>query len=310
MLDIRNNKLIFVICLLFGGSGWVCMPLQIVNVPLEISVSYRFFIASLVLFLVAYLKDRKFPSVSSRVHYSMIIQGAMLFSINYMLVYAAAQYIVTGLIAISVSTMIIPNMILGSLFLGKPIKKHMVLGAFLGIMGVICLFWEDFLSFDTTNYGVIGFSLAFISTFFSSVGTIISGRIQKGIPVLWNTAYAMGYGSVISMMFALFRGHAITFDFSWAYILSLLYLSIFVSAVVFVFYLTLTIRVGPGKAAYLWIVTPLISLNISAFFEDFVWGLNSFLGAGLIIFGGVLALQRIPSVFDPPLERRKTMSEV
>lgn len=150
----------------------------------EFSVGLRFLIASLVLEFYRLMFDSEKTKLSLKDWQFIILQGIFLYSINFWLCYYSSHYMVSGLIAVTVSTMIIPNLVFGKLFLGVPFRLQIVAGAFLGIFGVCILYIQELLIL-TDNLSLLkGFLLAFLSTFFSVIGTQASGILSKeGFPL-------------------------------------------------------------------------------------------------------------------------------
>ena len=87
-------------------------------------------------------------------------------------------------------------------------------------------------------------------------------------------------------------GQALTFDISRAYILSLLFLALFGSALAFGAYLTLMGRIGADRAAYTAIAIPIVALLLSTAFENLRWQLETVSGLVACLGGIALALRR------------------
>jgi drug/metabolite transporter (DMT)-like permease len=96
----------------------------------------------------------------------------------------------------------------------------------------------------------------------------------------------------MTLAFALARGHALVFDPSAPYVISLAFLVLFGSIVAFGSYLKLLGRIGPDRAAYAMIVFPLVALGVSTLFEGYVWTPLAGLGAALILAGNLVVLGR------------------
>ncbi len=230
-----NIKLLFFIGTIIGGTGWIFVPFQIKHVSAELSVAYRFLLAGGILTLVSFFK--KYPLQHSwKDHFLLASQGVTLFSANYILCYIAAKYICSGLIAASVSTMIIPNIILGRIFLHQKITLKICAAASLGIIGLVFLYWKDFLTFNFSSSGILGLGLCFISTFLAAIGTLIYNALpSKEGSIITANGFAMMYGGVFSLIYAITKGNnGAYFEFSFLYILSMLYISLFVSSILFI----------------------------------------------------------------------------
>jgi len=123
-------------------------------------------------------------------------------------------------------------------------------------------------------------------------------RNQKHhLPVMQTNAYAMGYGALLTLLLAFIEGHSLTFDWTFPYVLSLLYLSIVGSVIAFGCYLTLVGQIGPVKASYIMLITPIVALIISTFLEQFQWEQHVIWGVGLISLGNLIILgKKMPSL--------------
>ena len=64
------------------------------------------------------------------------------------------------------------------------------------------------------------------------------------------------------------------------------------SVIAFQAYLHLVARVGADSAGFVGILTPLVALTISTFFENYTWTWQAVLGVALILSGNILALIR------------------
>lgn len=84
---------------LIWGSTWAAIRYQLGPVAVEVSVAYRFAIAASVLFAFALLSGRSLR-IPLRQYPMIVLQGLLLFSGNYFLVYYATGYITSGLIAV------------------------------------------------------------------------------------------------------------------------------------------------------------------------------------------------------------------
>lgn len=287
-----HNSFLYIITVLIWGSTWLAITFQLGVVEPEVSVAYRFFLASLLIF--AYSFWRKLPlRFKARDHAFMALQGALLFSINYVLVYVAEQSVPSGLVAVIFSSMIILNALFGALFLKRPIRRRVLLGAFVGIAGLGFIFWPEIAAVSLGDATLVGLLLVVVSSVSASLGNIVSARNQEEhIPVIQTNAYGMLYGSIFTGLLALTRGADFNFDASFPYVASLLYLALFGSVIAFGSYLTLLGRTGADRAAYIMILFPVIALLLSAVFEGFSMSFIQFVGVGLILLGNAILLAR------------------
>ena len=287
-----QNSLLYLITVLIWGSTWLAIRFQLGVVAPELSVAYRFFLASVLLFL--YSAWKRLPlRFTPRQQAFMAMQGLFLFSVNYILVYVAEGFVTSGLVALIFSFIIILNVFFGALFLGSPVRAQVVMGALVGMSGLALIFWPELSSFDLGSGRAFGLALAVISSVSASLGNIVSARNQRNdLPVIQTNAYGMAYGATFTLLIAFSRGAELSFDPSFSYVASLLYLALFGSVIAFGSYLTLLGRIGPDRAAYITIIFPVIALLLSTLFEDFTMNSLQLLGVALILLGNVIVLRR------------------
>ena len=95
------------------GTTWLAIKFQLGSVDPMISVLYRFIAAALT--LVVYCKLRGLNMrFSLRDHIFMALQGLVLFSVNYWLIYLAEVHVTSGLVAVIFSSIVFMNMINGA----------------------------------------------------------------------------------------------------------------------------------------------------------------------------------------------------
>ena len=102
------------------------------------------------------------------------------------------------------------------------------------------------------------------------------------------TGVAMAYGAVFALISAVVLDRPVTWSWSPAYLISLLYISLIGTLTGFYMYFTLIGRIGPGRAAYVSVLTPVVALVVSTIFEGFVWTHLALAGAAVIVVGNVL----------------------
>jgi drug/metabolite transporter (DMT)-like permease len=116
----------------------------------------------------------------------------------------------------------------------------------------------------------------------------------RKIPLIQSNAFSMLYGSLTLVTYISFSDISFSFDNSYSYVTSLIYLSLVASAIGFGVYLKLVGNIGADKASYVNIFTPTIALLLSTLFEDYVWSWTGLIGVILIIFGNIIVLYAKP----------------
>jgi drug/metabolite transporter (DMT)-like permease len=286
------NAFLYLITVVIWGSTWLAIKYQLGIVSPELSIAYRFGLAASILILFSLV--RRLPMrFELKSHGFFALQGFLLFSLNYFLVYLAEGYLTSGLVAITFSLIIITNVIFGAVFLGNPIRTKVVIGAIFGLAGLAFVFWPELSAFNLSSQKVLGMGLSFIATISASLGNVVSARNQRhDLPVIQTNAYGMLYGAFFMFLLAIFRGAQLEFDTSASYIFSLLYLAIFGSVIAFGSYLTLLGRIGLDRAAYVTVIFPIIALLLSTVFEGLQWGAAQLVGVALVLLGNAVVLSK------------------
>ena len=287
-----KNIILFSIPALIWGSTWLAIKYQLGVVDPLVSVSYRFFLAAIILFAYCSITGMNLR-YSVKQHLYIALQGLLLFGINYWLVYLAEVHLESGLVAVLFSTIVFFNIINGAIFLKSKINFTVLLSAVIGFIGIILVFKNELFGFTFSNVESSALLLAGISAVTASFGNITSAHNQKNkLPVVQTNAFGMLYGSLLMFLLALATGKSFNFDFSLPYISSLLYLAVFGSIIAFTSYLSLLGKIGADKAAYVTLVFPIIALILSTIFEAYSWNENAIIGVILVTFGNFMILKR------------------
>jgi len=284
------NIFLYVVTVCIWSTTWLAITYQLGSVPINLSIFYRFGVASLFVFLWCLLRGLALR-FSLKDHLFFMLQGFFLFSMNYLASYEASFYIPSGLNAIGFSSVLLCNIINAAIFYRTPLTLQVGIGALSGLIGITVIFWPVVSTVNLSHQSLLGIFLSVLGGLLTSFGNIISTRNHReNIPVMESNAYAMGYGALWMLGLTWAKGVRFQFDISYSYVFTLFYLSVFGSVIAFGCYLTLLGRIGASKAAYAIIMVPMIALLISTCFENFTWGPYTFVGIGLIILGNIIIL--------------------
>ena len=286
-----SNSALYVVTVLIWGSTWIAIEYQLGCVAPEVSIVYRYLIASSTLFLYCKIKGLSL-SFKVKDHLWFGLLGLFLFCLNYIFAYRAQVYITSALAAIAFSTMLWINILLSRIFFGTRAGGRVLWGAVLGIGGILLLFLPRTESVSLTDSVFFGSLLALCGALMASFGNMSSQAAQKRrLPVVQSNAWSMLYGGVFTSLIAVAGGHPFTFDATFTYIISLLYLAIFGSVVAFGAYLTLLGRIGAHKAGYATVMFPVVALILSMLFEGLGLDLWIVGGTALVLLGNLLVLK-------------------
>ncbi|MFQ6005858.1 MAG: DMT family transporter [Woeseia sp.] len=285
-----HNWFLYVVTVLVWGSTWLAIEFQLGAVAPEISVFYRYAIAAALLFgwCLARGLNLRFDR---RAHLRFVLLGLLLFCLNYIVAYRAQLYITSALTAIAFSTMLWMNIVNARIFFGTRAGARVIAGAILGVAGITILFMPEVDSVSLSDVTIYGASLAVIGALIASLGNMVSQSSQNdGLPIFQSNAWGMLYGCILTGAIAFGQGREFIFEWSFAYVASLIYLSVFGSIVAFGAYLTLLGRIGAHKAGYAMVMFPVVALALSFMFEGLQITAGTVVGVILVLAGNVFVL--------------------
>lgn len=287
-----TNALLYLSTVLIWGTTWIALKLQLGVVPIAWSIAYRFWLAAAV--LLAWLAWRGAVRAPPRAVWPhLLAQGLCLFCVNFICFLLASQWIASGLVAVCFSTAPLWNALNGRLFQGKAIAPRVLLGAALGLAGLLLLFGTEVLKDLGRPQTLWGLGLALAGTCCFSLGNLLSGTMQRlGQTPLQTNAWAMTIGATVVALGAAMAGQAPSFDTSPTYVGAWLYLAIPGSVIGFTAYLTLVGRMGADRAAYCTVLFPVVALNVSAWVEGYHWTAAGLAGLLLVAMGNAVVFWR------------------
>jgi len=287
-----SNTFLYIVTVVIWGSTWIVINYQLGDVAPEASLVYRFGLAAIVLFIVC--KIKKLPlQFSKQQHMQLFAFGLTLFGCNYYFLYNAQQHINSALTCIAFSLLLFFNIINARIWFKTKITKQVYIGGILGLLGMVTLFWPQVTSTTLGAETLFGLALCIVGTLFASTGNMLSIKNQQlKLPLLPANAWAMAYGATFMAIMVIVQEKSFDFSFTFSYISSLLYLSIFGSVIAFGCYLTLLNRIGAHQASYANILFPAVAVVISTFVEGFSWSIHTILGLIFILMGNLVVLTK------------------
>ncbi|MDH3339248.1 MAG: EamA family transporter, partial [Gammaproteobacteria bacterium] len=232
------------------GSTWAAIPFQFGVVAAEVSVGYRFGIAAVLLYGYALISGRQIR-LPANAYGFVLLQGTLLFCLNYLLVYYATARITSGLVAVVFSSIVLFNAINERIFFNTRIDGRLVIAGLLGLGGIAMIFWPEVSVLSFGDNTIVGMSLVLLGTILASFGNMTAViNTRHELPVIAVNAHAMAWSALLSSLIAAWLGREFNFSMQPGYIISLAYLAVFGSAIAFGCYLALIRRIGSARAAY------------------------------------------------------------
>lgn len=291
LLAPRNLGAFLLVSVIWGGT-WLVIKDQLGAVPAQWSITYRFVVAALGMFVLARLRGESLRLAPGGQRWAMLL-GVAQFTLNFTFVYNAEHFITSGLVAVMFALLVVPNAVLGRIFLGQRITPAFVLGSSIAAVGVALLFAQEYRASPATLGEVLlgaGLTLGgILSASSANIAQAMEGAKRQ--PLLTLLAWSMLWGVAINAVLALATVGAPSFDPRPSYGLGIVYLGLLGSVVTFPLYYGLVRKVGAGQAAYTSVIVPVVAMVLSTLFEGYVWGPLPAVGAVLVMVGMVVALK-------------------
>lgn len=285
----------FVLTGTIWGSTWFVITGQIDGVPAAWSVFYRFALATPALFLLAYLMKRRLRLTGPE-HRLALLVGLFQFSGNFLFVYHAELYVTSGIVAMMFGLLMVPNALLARAVIGERTQGGFWIGSAIAIVGVSLLLIHEWRS--NPEAGVVGGNvglgivLAMLGILAASVANVIQANpTGRAVPMVSLLAWAMLYGTVFDLGFALMTAGPPPLPTSASYWGGIVYLALIGSVVTFPLHYNLVREIGAGRTAYNSILTISVAMLISTLFEDYRWTALTASGMVLAVIGMILALR-------------------
>jgi drug/metabolite transporter (DMT)-like permease len=278
---------LFLTVSLTWGLTWYAIRLQLGATPAVVSAFWRFALAAACMWpvLVATGRARR---AAPRQHLWFALLGLTLFSGNFLLIYNAERDIPSGLVSVVFSMATVFNALNQWLFERVGAGRRTVAGSLLGTLGVALLFADQLAAPAGAHY-LRGVALALGGTYAFSLGNMVSRRaLADGTTLANAVARGMCWGTAILAAVALASGDRLVPDVSAAWLGGLAYLVVGGTLVGFVAYLALVERIGPARAAYATVVSPIIALTVSSVLEGYTWTPAAMLGVPLVLVGNLV----------------------
>ncbi len=290
------NILLFLGALIFWSATWSIIGLTQVNIDLDptISVFIRFFIAGLLILFYVLIKKGKLK-FSLKHHIYFFILGIFLYSFNYIFFYSSNVYLPSNIPATVFCLLTVFNILGEKILFNKKITKQTMMGALLGIVGIVIVFHHDIMNFDLSAKTTLGLFFALIATLSASIGNMIAiyNKNNFNIPLFQNIGFSMLYGSIVALMIGLAQGEAFYIPLNnMSYMLGLAYLVIFGSIFSFIFYIKFIENTSATAGGYIGVCMPILALLIAMVFEDAHPDIYFLIGLPIALCGLILILKQ------------------
>ena len=267
---------------------------QLGTVPPSWSVTYRFAIASVAMFLLVAIRRERIW-LSGKAQLFAIGVGLTQFMLNFNFVYRAEHYLTSGVVAVIFALLIVPNTILSRIFLKTRVEPRFLAGGAIAVIGIILLLLHEASAIRAdTRTVILGTALTLAGVLSASTANVMQATpLAKQQSTFVLIAWAMLWGTLGDALFAWATVGAPVIDLRWSYLAGVTYLGLFGSVVCFPLYFGIIRDVGAGPAAWSSVLIPVIAMGLSTLAEGYVWSGLSIAGAILAMAGLIIALRPV-----------------
>ena len=281
----------FLIVTLIWGSTWFVILGQNDAAPVGWSVTWRFVIATPAMFVVAAAMRRPLRLGAAGQKLAFFV-GLTQFCGNYNFVYRAEEYLTSGIVAVMIGLLLVPNSLFARVLLGQAITRRFAVGSAIAIVGLGLLLLHEARIAPLGGHVPLGVFLGLMAMLCASISNVMQANVTgQALPAVSLLAWAMFYGTVCNAVLAWALSGPPVIPTSGAYWAGTAYLAIAGSVVTFPMYYTLIRQLGAGRAAYSGVAVIVIAMLISTVFEGYRWSLLSSAGAALATIGLIVALR-------------------
>ncbi len=289
-----------VACALIWGTTWHAIKMQLGQVDPLVSITYRFSIASLLLFAWCALRGER-VTLSGSQHSAALGVGLCIFTLDYAGVYEAETRVASAVVSIMFGATALLNLTAFRWLQGQRAPAKAWAAGVLGACGVVLLSWGELARSGFDLRTAQGLALALVGVLGTVGGNLFALRGERAhTPLAASTAWSMAYGSLLLALFSSVTGRRWQFDASPTYVGSLVYLAVLGSVVAFLLYFGVARRRGYTMASYISALTPLIAMLMSSLFEGKTWEPTAFVGVTLVVLGQWLLLRARQGGQPPP----------
>ena len=281
-LTLSDFALYAVLVGIWGGS-FIAIEFQLGVVALEVSVMWRYLMAAVAMTGVCLIARRRMRGFSLVDHLHFVALGIFFFSLNYVLIYRAQTELTSGLASITFTMALFFTTLNARIFLGASLNPRIILGGLIGIVGLAVLFGDSLFEIGVDAGTLVGLGYMLGSAYTVSLATVVTAKLNvRRVPALQANAWGMIYGAGFNVFFVLALGRELTFEWTFAYIASLAYLTFPAGVLAFIIYFAVVARIGPARSSYFTLMSPMVAIVISVLIEG--------LPVTLALAGGVLAI--------------------
>jgi drug/metabolite transporter (DMT)-like permease len=243
------------ICLIWG-STWGAIRLLVRDVPPLRAAAIRFFLAAIILLVVAVVRTGS-VSLRSREWRALVILGITMMGLPYGLLFWAEYRISSSMTAVLFSTCPLFVALFTPLMTRTRVPRRAVFAMLIGLGGMAALFYTE-LSFST--YLLLGGGAVIGAVISSSWASVFAKREIGDVNPVLGTAMQLSVGGVALSIASLTMERSRVSDWNSTSILALVFLTVFGSVIAFSVYYWLLGKMQAYQLSTINLVVPVVAM--------------------------------------------------
>lgn len=274
------------------GTTWFGIKVSLQYVPPVTGAGLRFVIAGLVMYAIAAARGN--PVGIRGVPWKLVlVLGAFLFGLNYILTYTAETHVSSGLTAVIFGVLPFFMFAMGHYMIGERTTARTWIGALLAFAGVAII------SLQADVHGSFWYALAAVGAACSSAfANVYAKRHAHNDPLITLPPAMLLAGIAVCAVGFTVEQVDLARAFSLASWGALLYLAVAGSGVAFFINLWLLQRIAAWIVGMSSLIIPVIAVAVGVVFGGESFGGRDILGAALVIAGVWIAIQNSNTAKD------------
>jgi len=258
--SVRQSLLLFVVASLTFGTAFVGIKAGLADVPPLLFAGFRYDIGAAVLLAYVYWRGGYWVPRTRGDLTAVAVAGVFLSGLNAALLFVGQQYITTGTAAVMFSLVPVLAPLFALVLLpGSRFDPVGMIGILLGLLGVgIIVGLSSLLAGSRT--AVFGIGLVGMAAVAAAFGSVLLRRIDRSIPGLSMTAWALVLAAGLVHSISLLAGESpADVDPTLRAVAAVLWVGLPATALAFPAYYGLIDRAGPVRANLISYTVPLVA---------------------------------------------------
>jgi drug/metabolite transporter (DMT)-like permease len=278
--SLPDNRVLlaFGLATLLGGANAVAVRFTVAELPPFWGAAMRFTAAGLIFWLVALLRRSPMPTRSTL--WASVWYGVIGFGIAYALLYWGLKTIPAGMAQVILALTPLLTFLFAVLHGLETFRWRGFAGALIAVAGIGLAFYEG--GAEPVSllpmFAIVGGAICFAES------TIVIKRVASPDPIITN-AIGMSTGAVMLLILSALNGEAWQLPELTSTWLSVIYLVLVGSVVVFYLSVYIIGRWTASASAYILVLMPFVTVALGAWLADEKVGSGLLIGGALVLIG-------------------------